>query len=91
MNALEQNDIHILVWGSTKRAGVLGGFKQASNILVPFLDTFIAGNTREEETAYILSAKYIFILELFGDLHPIFSNQYLCCVDSIKFNDSVKF
>ena len=34
----------------------------------------IADNIREEEAAYTLKSKGLFILELFPDLHPIFSN-----------------
>ena len=72
--ALEQNDIHMLVWGGTRMAGFLDACKQASSILVPFLDTLIAGNTRKDESAYLLSAKGLFTLELFSDLHPVFAN-----------------
>ena len=35
---LEQNDIHMLVWGVTRMAGFLDACKQASSILVPFVD-----------------------------------------------------
>lgn len=63
-------------------AGFLDGYKQLSNILVLFLDKLIAGNIWGEDAAYIVSAKGPFILELFADLHPIFSNQYLHCVES---------
>ena len=83
LNILEQNKIHMLVWGGTRMAGFLDGCKQSSSILIPFLDTLTAGKTREEEAAYILSAKGVFTLELFADLH-IFANQYLHCIDSDK-------
>ena len=63
-------------------AGFLDGCKQSSSILVPFLDTLINGKIRDEETAVILSARGLFCLELFADFHPVFSNQYLHCVDS---------
>ena len=65
-------------------ARFLDGCNQSSNILVPFLDTLIAGKIRKEEAAYILSATGLFTLELFVDLHHIFANQYLHCVDSDK-------
>lgn len=71
--------------------GFLVEYKRTSSILVPFFDTLIAGNTRDEEAAYILSTKYLFILKLFEDLYPISSNKYLCCVDSIKFIGTIKF
>lgn len=71
--------------------GFLVEYKRTSSILVPFFDTLIAGNTRDEEAAYILSTKYLFILELFEDLYPISSNKYLCYVDSIKFIGTIKF
>ena len=38
LNVLEQNDIHLLVWGGTRMAGFLDACKQSSAILVPFLD-----------------------------------------------------
>ena len=38
-------------------AGFLDGCKQSSAILVPFLDTLIAGKIQEEEAAFIVSAK----------------------------------
>ena len=82
LNVLEQHNIHMLVWGGTRMAGFINACKQASAILVPFRDTLIAGNIREEEAAVILSAKGLFTLELFSDLHPIFANHYLHCVDS---------
>ena len=84
LNVLEQNDIHMLVWGGTRMAGFLDGCKQSSSILVLFLDTLIVGKIREEEAAFILSAKGLFTLELFADLHPLFSNHYLHSVDSDK-------
>ena len=60
LNVLEQNDIHMLVWGGTRMADFLDGCKQLS-VLAPLLDTLIPGNIREE-AAYILSAKGLFIL-----------------------------
>ena len=71
LNILEQNNIHVLVWGGTRMAGFLDGCKQSSSILIPFLDTLIAGKIREEEAPYIFSAKCLFTLELFADLHHI--------------------
>ena len=81
LDILEQNDIHRLVRGGTRMAGFLDACKQLSAILVPFLDTLIAGKF-QEEAAFILSAKGLSILELFSDLDSIFANQYLHCVDS---------
>ena len=74
LNVLEQNDMHMLVWGGTRMAGFLDACKQSSAILVPFLNTLIAGKIREE-AAFILSAKGLFTLELFSDLHSIFTNH----------------
>ena len=82
LNALERNDIHMLVWGGIRMAVFLDACKQSSAILIPFLDTLIAGKIREEDTAFILSVKGLFTLELFFDLHSIFANQYFHCVDS---------
>ena len=42
----------------------------------------IAGKIREEEAAFIPSAKRLSTLELFSDPHSIFANQYLHYVDS---------
>ena len=63
-------------------AGFLNACKQSSAILVPFLDTLITEKVREEDAALFLSAKGLFTLGLFSDLHSIFANQYLHCVDS---------
>ena len=57
LNLLEIHDIHLLNWGSKRMAGFLDGCIQASNILVPFLDTIIAGNIRPEEKSYLTSPK----------------------------------
>ena len=51
LGLLDQNEIHMLVWGKTRMSGFLDGCKQSSSILVPFLDTLIAGQIREEEAA----------------------------------------
>ena len=58
----------------------LDACKQSSAILLPFRDILIAGKIREEDAAFILSAKGLF--KLFSDLHLIFASQYLHCVDS---------
>ena len=81
LDVLEQNDIHMLVWGGTKMAGFLDACKHSSAILVPFLDTLITGKI-QEAAAFILSGKGLFTLELFSDPHSIFVNQYLHCIDS---------
>ena len=36
LNILEQNNIHMLVWGGTSMAGFFDGCKQSSSILIPF-------------------------------------------------------
>ena len=82
LNALEQNDIHMLVWGGTRMTGFLDACKQSSAILIPFLDILIPGKIREDDAEFILSAKGLFISELFSDLQSIFANKYLHCVDS---------
>ena len=81
LDVIEQNDIHMLVWVGTRMAGFLDACKQSSAILVPFLNTLIAGKI-QEEAAFILSPKGLSTLELFSDLDSIFANQYLHCVDS---------
>ena len=82
LNSFEQNNIHVLVWGGTRMAGFFEGCMQSSSIDILFLDTLIAGKIREEEAAYILSAKGLFTLELFAGFYNIFANQYLHCIDS---------
>ena len=84
LDALEQNNVHMLVWRGTRMAGFLDGCKQFSSILVPFIDTLIVGEVREEESAILLTPKGLFTLELFAYLHPVFANQYLHVVNSDK-------
>ena len=43
LNSLEQNGIHMLVWGGTRMAAFLDACKQSSAILIPFLDILIRG------------------------------------------------
>ena len=57
LNMLEMNDIHLLNWGSTRMAGFLDAYIQASNIIVPFLDTVISGSIRPDETKFLTSPK----------------------------------
>ena len=57
LNILEQNDIHMMVWGGTRMSGFLDACRQASSIIVAFLDTLVGGNIRKDETAYLLSPK----------------------------------
>ena len=57
VNMLEMNDIHLLNWGPTRMAGFLDAYIQASNIIVPFLDTVISGSIRPNETKFLTSLK----------------------------------
>ena len=57
LNMLEMNDIHLLNWGSTRMAGFLDACIQASNIIVPFLDTVISGSIWPDETKFLTSPK----------------------------------
>ena len=61
-NLLEMHDVHLLNWGSARMAGSLDGCIQASNILVPFLDTIIAGNIRPGEKSYLTGPKGNYII-----------------------------
>ena len=63
-------------------SGFLDACIQASSIVVPFLDTLVTAEIRDEESKYILSPKGIYLLQLFADLHPIFAYSYLHRVDS---------
>ena len=80
-DALEMNNVHILNWGSTRMAGFLDACIQASSIIVPFLDTIVTGSIREEEMMFLASPKRVFLLQLFADLHPVFTGKYLHYVD----------
>ena len=57
INILEINDIHLLNCGSARMAGFLDASIQASNIILPFLDTVISGSIRPDETKFVTSHK----------------------------------
>ena len=57
LNAMEQHDMHMLVWGGTRMAGFLDACKQASGIIIPFLDNLVTGAIQPDETAYFASSK----------------------------------
>ena len=82
LNALELNSVHMLNWGSTCMAGFMDACVQASEILIPFLDTLVAGNIRPDETKFIASPKGVYLIQLFADLQCIFTDSYLHHVDS---------
>ena len=73
LNALELNSVHMLNWGSTGMAGFMDACVQASEILIPFLDTLVAGNIRPDETKFIASPKGVYLIQLFADLQCIFT------------------
>ena len=68
--------------GSRHMAGFIDACVQASEILIPFLDTLVAGNIRPDETKFIASPKGVYLIQLSADLHCIFTDSYLHCVDS---------
>ena len=82
LNALELNSVHMLHWGSTHMADFMYACVQASEILIPFLDTLVAGNIRPDETKFIASPKGVYLIQLFADLQCIFTDSYLHRVDS---------
>ena len=47
--------------GSTHMAGFMDACVQASEILIPFLDTLVAGNIRPDETKFITSPKGVYL------------------------------
>ena len=57
LNAMEEHDIHMLVWGGTRMARFLDACKQASGIIIPFLDTLVTGAIQPDEPAYLASPK----------------------------------
>lgn len=44
LDALGMSNSHILNWGSTRMAGFTDAYSQASQIIVPFLDTIMTGD-----------------------------------------------
>ena len=82
LDALEQNNIHLLNWGSTRMAGFLDACTKASSIILPFLEILVTGQIREDETKYLAIPTGIYLLQLLADLHPGFANSYVHHVDS---------
>ena len=82
LKALEMNSVHMMVWGGTRMAGFLDGCLQSSNVLVPLMDTLVSGGIRSEETAFLLSPRGMFLLQLMADIHPVFADRYLHKTDS---------
>ena len=81
LSALEMNNIHILNWGSTRMAGFLDACLQSSKVIVPLLDTIITMKIRPDETSFIGSAKGVYMLQVFTDLHKLFADKFLHKVD----------
>ena len=82
LNALELNSVHMLNWSSTRMAGFMDACVLASEILIPFLDTLVAGNIRPDETKFIASPKGLYLIHLLADLQCIFTDSYLHRVGS---------
>ena len=72
INMLEINDIKPLNWDSTRMAGFLDASIQASNIILPFLDTAISASIRPDETKFATSHKD---KAFNGCVHFIFSDE----------------
>ena len=49
LDALGMSNSHILNWGSTRMAGFTDAYSQASQIIVPFLDTIMTGDIGKEK------------------------------------------
>lgn len=85
---LNRNIVHILNWECTRMAGFLDACVQSSGIIVPFLDTFLDSislvnyKIQQDQTKFISGPKGKHLLQLFTDLHPVFTNRYLHWVDS---------
>ena len=84
LDALEMSNIHILNWGSARMGGFMDACSQASQIIVPFLDIIVTGGIRNEETKFVASPKGVYLLQLFTDLHPVFTKNYPHCVERDK-------
>ena len=65
-------------------AGFMDACSQASQIIVPFLDTIATGSIRNKETKFVASPKGVYLLQLFTDLHLVFTKNCLHRVDSNK-------
>ena len=61
LNALELNSVHMLNWGSKPMTGFMDTCVQASEILIPFLDTLAVDNIRSDETKFIASPKGVYL------------------------------
>ena len=82
LDMLEMNNVHTLNWGSTRMSGFMDACHKCSEIIVPLLDTIITSQIRPDETLFIGSAKGVYLLQLFNDIHDLFTNKYLHKVDS---------
>ena len=47
-------------------AGFLNAWQKASNIIIPFIDTLIAGNIRPDEKKFLVSPKGKQVVEKFA-------------------------
>ena len=85
LDALGMSNSHILNWGSPRMAGFTDAYSQPSQIIVPFLDTILAGDIGNKKTNKICSqSKRSVFVAVFTDLQSIFSKIYLHCVDIDK-------
>ena len=83
LDALGMSNSHILNWGSTRMAGFTDAYSQASQIIVPFLDTIMTGDIGGKKKICSQSKRSVFAA-VFTDLQSIFSKIYLHCVDIDK-------
>lgn len=72
---INRNSVHILNWECTRMASFLDPFVQSSRIIVAFLDNLVNHKTRQDEIEFIASPKGVYLLQLFTDFHPVFTNR----------------
>ena len=60
-------------WGGTRMAGFLNAWQKASNIIIPFIDTLVAGNMQPDEKKFLVSPKgkqVVVVVEKFAMSSP---------------------
>ena len=69
------NALLLFYRGGTRMGGFLTACDDASQVIVPLLDTIIQCKIREEETAYISTVIGLYQLQLFTDLNKLFMDK----------------
>ena len=57
LRSLEMNSVHFLNCWSTRIAGFFDAWKQSCDIIIPFVDSLIAGGIRKDDSAFLFCPK----------------------------------